>query len=328
MIRILHCTKGGNCRTEIPVAELSALLQQRQGILWVDMAGEPVAACDVLLRETFGFHPLAVNDALSEVNVPKLDDWQEYLYIVLHGITYDETRESPLNLPELDIFLGKGYIVTYHQRPLAVLEGVWGACQRNPRLLKGGADHLLYLLADELVQDHLTAVARMQETLDDLEDQIFDKPAPATLEQVFRLKRALLQLRRIIAPQREVFNKLARDDYPMIDPKDRVYFRDVYDHILQLYDLMEGLRDLVSGAFDTYLSEVNNRMNNVMKTLTVVTTLFMPLTFITGFFGMNFFAVDHPTPFWVSGLMLVVAISAMLLIPILMYWWVQRRGWL
>lgn len=137
-------------------------------------------------------------------------------------------------------------------------------------------------------------VGQVDQTIDAIEDFIFDRPTPRTLEQLFGLKRVLLTMRRILLPQREVLNKLARDDYLMIDPKDRIFFRDIYDHIVRLHDLNESLRDLVSRALDTYLSVINNRMNEVMKTLTIITTLFMPLSFIAGFFGMNLFFAQYP----------------------------------
>ncbi len=130
--------------------------------------------------------------------------------------------------------------------------------------------------------------------IDQTEDEVFDNPTPQTLERIFSLKRAVLHLRRVIGPQREVLNRLARDDFAVIDPRTRVYFRDVYDHLVRLHDITESIRDLVSGALDTYLSVINNRMNDIMKTLTVITTLFMPISFLAGFFGMNFFVPVPP----------------------------------
>lgn len=167
----------------------------------------------------------------------------------------------------------------------------------------------------------------MDEAIDLIEDQVFERPSSQTLEQLFSLKRVLLAMRRILLPQREVLNKLARDDYKVIDPRDRVYFRDVYDHLVRLHDVNESLRDLVGGALDTYLSVVNNRMNEVMKTLTIITTLFMPLTFVTGFFGMNFFAADPPYEGWTAPLAFYITMGLIMLTPFLMYQWMRRRTW-
>ena len=134
-------------------------------------------------------------------------------------------------------------------------------------------------------------------------------------------------MRRILLPQREVLNKMARDDYKVIDQKDRIFYRDIYDHLVRLHDVNESLRDLVGGALDTYLSVINNRMNDVMKTLTIITTLFMPLTFVTGFFGMNFFAADPPQASWTMPAVFYGTLGLMLLTPSIMFLWMRRRTW-
>ena len=201
---------------------------------------------------------------------------------------------------ELDIFLGRNFVVTHHDQLLSAIEDTWFACQRDLRHLQDWADHLLYRIVDSLVMGYMPLVEEIDEQIDSIEDQVFDGHQRSTLEQIFTLKRILLSMRRILLPQREVLNKLARDDYRVIDPKDRVFFRDIYDHLVRLHDLNENLRDLVSGALDTYLSVVNNRMNEVMKILTVITTLFMPITFVTGFFGMNFFEPVASLTGWTS----------------------------
>ena len=145
---------------------------------------------------------------------------------------------------------------------------------------------------------------------------------------IFAAKRAVLHLRRIIGPQREVMNKLARDDYRVIDSQAKVYFRDVYDHLVRLYDISESIRDLVGGTLDSYLSVINNRMNEIMKTLTVITVLFMPLSFIVSFFGMNFFVPDPPIISWVSRPAFVLTLIALVLLPVGMFYWIRRRGWM
>jgi len=178
------------------------------------------------------------------------------------------------------------------------------------------------------VSDYMPAVEGIDETIDGIEDQVFLAP-PATLpERIFTLKRSLLHLRRIIAPQREVLNKLARGDFAVVAPDDRVYFRDVYDHLVRMYDITESLRDLVGGVLETYLSVVNNRMNEVMKTLTLITTLFMPLSFLAGFFGMNFFAPATPLDAWTDKPAFLLAIVVMVVTPAIMYVWMRRRAWM
>jgi len=171
-------------------------------------------------------------------------------------------------------------------------------------------------------------VEEINEAIDLIEDQVFDRPTPATVEQIFTLKRATLALRRTISPQREVLNKLAHDDYSVIDAEGRVYFRDVYDHLVRLYDINEGLRDLISGALDTYLSVINNRMNDVMKTLTIITTLFMPISFLAGFFGMNFFQPVTRLDAWTDNPIFILTLVVIVLTPVGMFMWMRRRGWM
>lgn len=321
MIRSVYHTGDARLRIDLKPEEFAAALQDTRGLLWVDFVNEPADVCEPILRETFGFHPLAVDDALHESHVPKLDDWDQYLYLVLHAVAFNPNSGEDVDTLELDLFLGKNYLVTYHAHAIAAVDRVWTACQRDERHLAKGADHLLYKLTDELVARSMVVVDEMDQAIEHLEDEIFDDPTPATLAQLFTLKRALVHLRRTVAPQREVLNKLARDDYAVVDTKARIFFRDVYDHLVRLYDIIEGLRDLVSGALDTYLSVVNNRMNEVMKVLTIITTLFMPISFLAGFFGMNFFQPVVPLNAWTTKPAFMVMVVAMILVPVGMYLW-------
>jgi magnesium transporter len=188
-----------------------------------------------------------------------------------------------------------------------------------------GAARLLYHLVDEIIAGHMPVVDTIDEELERIEELILSSPKPVTLMRVLRIKRALMHLRRIVAPQRETLNRLARDEFAVIDASHRVYFRDVYDHLVRLYDITEGLRDLAAGTLDTYLSVVNNRMNEVMKTFTLITTLFMPISFVTGFFGMNFFSPSDP-PGWTVRVAFIAVCVGVLAVPGLMYLWLKRRS--
>jgi magnesium transporter len=232
------------------------------------------------------------------------------------------------DVDELDIFLGKNYIVTHHDHQISAVDEAWTICFRDERNVQQGADHILYRITDHLMAGYMPAVEKIDEAVDRIEDQVFHGPSPRLLEQLFSLKRALLAMRRIIIPQREVLNKLARDEYKVVDPRDRVFFRDIYDHLVRLHDLNESLRDIVGGVQDTYLSAVNNRMNEIMKTLTIITVLFMPLTFLTGYFGMNFFEPLGNLTGWTTTPVFYVTLAIVLLLPIGMYIWFRRRTWL
>jgi len=324
MIRSLYRAQDGQMNTDLRPDAYGTALQDPNGLLWVDLDNEPAEVCEPILSKTFGFHPLAVDDALEESHSPKVDDWGEYLYLVLHAVALDKGK-GRLDTLELDLFLGKNYLVTHRTAAIAAVDRVWDDAQRSDRYLQQGTGRLLYTLADELVTDYMPVIAGMDEAIDRIEDQVFDDPAPEMLEKIFTLKRASLHLRRIIAPQREVLNKLARGDFFAIE--DRVFFRDVYDHLVRMYDITEGLRDLVGGALDTYLSVVNNRMNAVMKILAVITTLFMPISFIAGFFGMNFFQPATPLDVWTGVPALLLTLVIMAALPVGMFLWMRKRRW-
>lgn len=328
MIRSLYFVPGKLIRKDIPPEEFPKLTRNRQGLLWVDFVAEEPEICLPILQN-FGFHPLAIDDALQETHSPKLDDWGEYLYIALNYMIARENGDVwETEVDELDIFLGQNYIVTHHDHPISAIDETWAACDRDPRNVQGGADHLLYKITDYLVAGYMPIVEKIDQAIDQIEDQVFDRPSPRTLERLFALKRVLLAMRRILLPQREVLNKLARDDYKVIDPKDRIFFRDIYDHLVRLHDLNESLRDLVGGVLDTYLSVINNRMNEIMKTLTTITVLFMPLTFLTGYFGMNFFEPLGTLKSWTTNPVFYLTLATIFIMPIGMYIWMRRRTWI
>jgi len=317
----------GELSLDLSQEAIHAALETGDGLVWVDLCQESVLASRPLLEDTFGFHPLAVDDALDEKHVPKIDDWNSYLYLVVHALQFVEGEDEPLSTMEVDIFLGANYLVTHTLKPIPAIEQVWEQVQRDERILQRGAQRLLYSITDEMATNTMPVVEAIDDAIDHLEDSIFDDPDSNLLERIFTYKRALLALRRILMPQREVFNKLARGDFALIEPESRMFFRDVYDHLVRLHDITEGLRDLVTGALDTYLSVVSNKMNEVMKTLTIITTLFMPLAFLTGFFGTNFFQPVIPLTVWTGKAVFYGFLAAMVLVPAAMYAWMRRRAW-
>ena len=327
MIRSIFFSPGKPTRTDIPPQEFSRLIRDRRGLLWVDFVGEPSEVAMPILQ-SFNFHHLAIDDALQETHAPKIDDWGDYLYIVLNYMHLVKgTDPWDTEIDELDIFLGRNYVVTHHDNTVESIDETWDMCQRDPRYAKDGPDHLLYKIIDATVMNYMPIIEKIDEEIDWIEDQVFDRPSSQTLARLFTLKRVLLAMRRILLPQREVLNKMARDDFQVIDQKDRIFYRDIYDHLVRLHDVNESLRDLVGGALDTYLSVINNRMNEVMKTLTIITTLFMPLTFVTGFFGMNFFAANPPYENWTIPTVFYGTLGLMVFTPVVMFFWMRRRTW-
>lgn len=328
MLRALYYQGNGELLSAIDPDGYASALQNPSGVLWVDFGGEEPEPSEEILLKTFEFHPLAVDDALHETHVPKVDDWERYLYIAMHAISFASGEEDIEGI-ELDIFLGENFIVTHHDLPIQALNRIWDVCTRDARFFKRGADHVLYKLTDELIVDYMQVVETLDEEIELVEDQVMEKPTSEIVQRIFTLKRATLHLRRVLSPLREVLNKLARDDYGVIDAKDRVYFRDVYDHLVRLHDISESLRDLVGGVLDTYLSVINNRMNEIMKTLTLITTLFMPISFVAGFFGMNFFQpVAQELIPWTRNPAFIAMLVLVVGTPLGMFAWMRRRKWM
>jgi magnesium transporter len=322
MIRTLYHSSKGTFTIDLPATHWRVALRDEGGLLWVDFGGEPAETVEPHLRDIFEFHPLAIDDALRETHVPKIDNWRTTVFVGVHDVDFDSAALR-LVTREVDVFLGGNFLVTHHQAPVEAINRLWKHNQSDHSRLALGPDHLLYDLLDNITADYLPVVDQLDDAIDELEAEVFANPSQQTLNKIFSIRRATLRLRRIIGPQREVLNRLARDDYPFIDPADRVYFRDVYDHLVRLVDLNESLRDLVGGTLDTYLSVVSNRMNEIMKTLTVTSVLFMPISFLAGFFGMNFLNLPFD-----NALLMWGAISVMALTPVAMLMWFRHRDWL
>jgi len=328
MIRSVYFSPNGNIRTDIQQGEFALLLGEEGGVLWVDLFGEDKEKFKQLLETIFNFHPFAVDDALEQTHIPKVDDWGKYLYLVLYEIGINSEGSELISECELDVFFGPGCIVTHHQKPVEALERVWESCQRDPRYLKRGTPYLLYQLSAALVDGHMPVFDQIEVLIDELEDQILKIPREDILERIFALKRGLLRIRRMMVPQREVFSKLYHDEYLTLDKTQRYYFRNIYDHYIRLNDLAESLRELVVSSLEIHLSATNNRMNQVVKRLTTITTLFMPITFVTSFFGMNFFQKEVALNVWTGWLGLGISMFFIIAIPLVMYLWMRRRDWM
>ena len=327
-MRILLEKNNQTFSKSVELNDIKKILSDGSGLVWLDLDSEPIETCRQIFDDIFHFDPLAIDDALVETHVPKIDDWQDYLYLALVGVDARKPLEDIDKAIELDVFLGKQYIVTYHPEKINAIDTVWKNCQRDARLLNRGSNYVLYQIMDELANEYMKMIDILDEKVEDIEDRVVERANPALLQEIFGIKRTLLNLRRIVAPQREVLNKLSRGDFKVITQKERMYYRDVYDHLVRIHDITESLRDLVSGALDIYLSVVNNRLNDIMKTLTIITTLFMPLSFITGFFGMNYFAPVIDLQNWTGLPSFIIVMAIVFILPLGMYLWMRKRAWM
>ena len=294
---------------------------------WLDLEG---ASNDTLeqLRVGFDFHPLAIEDCQQFDQRPKLEEYRDHLFLVTQGFSCPSERLSKVSLHELHAFLGKDYLVTVHTDSLPALDEVWRRVKANPAALERGLDFIYYLLSSRMVDDNLPILDHITDELEDIEDRVLGSPSKRDLARIFSLKRQLIRLRKVLSPQRDTLSMLARRGDPRVSERTSVYFRDVYDQLVRLNEAIEANRDLLGNALEAYLSAVSNRTNEIMKYLTLLSAVFLPLAFVVGFFGQNF--DDLPFfPHWMqSDALMHVMVSICLLTPVGMYAWFRYRQWL
>jgi len=288
---------GHNSR-ETDAATLNRALRNEGTLLWLDMESPNDLEVE-LLAEVFKFHPLAIEDSLKYAQRPKIEDYTmndpgcefPYYYMVFHGPDVETFKEN-LRTKELDIFMSERFLVTIHDDHFKAIDEVCARAEQDPkRTVEQGIDTLLYQILDKITDYYQPILDWLQEELDALEDNALTDPRPEVLGEIAQKKRDLLNLRRIVGPEREVIAQLTRGEVPFIREQVRVYFRDVQDHLIRIVETVELYRDLVLGARDIYLSSISNHLNQIMKTLTIISVIGVPMTIVTGFFGMNF---DEP----------------------------------
>ncbi len=291
--------------------------------VWVDLE-DPSIPESLILRDTFAFHPLAVEDAMSARQYPKAEAYDGYLYIILHGLAFQK-QEDCFSTQDVDFFLGPNYLVTVHPGGCPSLAEMREHALRNPKVLSEGAVALFHRIVDSMVDHYRPEMDQLEERLDEMEKKIFEAPDPTLVRQILAEKRQVAMLRRIITPQRDVVSRLARRDFLDISTEMSFRFRDVYDHIVRVADDSLLFQDRITGMLDAHLSNVSNRLNAVMKVLTVVATIFMPPTLLAGIYGMNVplprFPGSDAVQFW-----WLVALCAAMMIAMLGIF--RRRRWI
>ena len=293
-------------------------LLDTQGPVWIDVE-KPDEATLMRLAERYGLHRLAIEDCLHLDQRPKLEEFPGHLFVVLQGFSCPDGNLSELMMHELHFFLGPGWLLTVHEKPHGAIDEVAKRLESDPSALGRGADFVAYLLADAQVDMSFPILDDFSDQIDDLEDRIFDKPSRDLLQRMFGLKRSLMLVRKVLSPQRDVIGQLARGA-PVVNDKTTVYFRDVYDHLVRIYEQIDTNRDLLGNAMEAWLSVMANKTNDITKQLTILASLFLPLSFIVGFFGQNFDVLGQ-RPFFVTMLCL------MGLVPLGMIGWFRHKGW-
>ncbi len=291
--------------------------------VWVDMSA-PTADETRLLSDLFHFHELAIEDAVARIHHPKVESYGDYLYLILHAIDF-KAREHQFRTQEVDFFLGRRFLVTFHNGTSRSIAHIGEICGRNERLLGGGPALLLYRIVDAMVDNYRPEVDKLSSRLDSIEKEVFANPKSTLVKRILDFKRDVASLRRVIPPQRDAIARLARGEFELIPDSLNYRFRDVYDHLVRLSDEAVYFQDRISSLLDAHLSNVSNQLNGVMKVLTIISTIFMPMTVLTGLYGMNV-RLPHlpggdPVAFWwILGIMAGVSV--------VMLAFFRRKGWL
>jgi magnesium transporter len=291
-------------------------------IRWIDLTGPENDAEISLLGERFDLHHLALEDIAHRDQRPKAEEYGEYLFIVTQSFECPGAKLEALAWHELHAFLGPGFLVTSHAGEIPGLAQVWKRVEADPALLKRGADFVYYLVLDRLVDDNFPILDTIADTLEEIEDAVLTSASSKDLARIFALKHQLVMMRKVLSPQRDVMALLAKRGDARISEKTSLYFRDVYDHLMRIVESIEANRDLLGNALDAYLSATGQRTNEIMKALALLSAIFMPLTFITGFFGQNF----EELPFKSHNVM-VGMLASCLVIPLGLIMWFKRSKW-
>jgi magnesium transporter len=303
-------------------ADISELRLDEHNIVWADV-NDPTSSDFEELAEEFGFHPLSIEDCRSEHQRPKVEEYPGYYFIVLYEAELVGPTDA-LELRELNIFLGKNYLVTVHSRPIRAIETGNRLWHEWLDRSEQGSGLLAYLLIDAIVDDYLPLLDVISERMDDLEDSIFAEFNASAIEEIFTIKKKLLYLRRAITPLRDVFNTLLRREQPLFAREIHFYFQDVFDHLIRVADTIDTLRDMLSSTMDAYLSVSGNRMNQIMKRLTSISTILMSVTLIAGIYGMNFTFMPELT--WRYGY--VFALLSMVGVGAGLFFYLKKVKWL
>lgn len=321
---------GPNSFVEKAIGSPSELVEIRRNypFLWVNIDG--LGSADVLrqLAEMFGVHALAMEDVVNRHQRAKVEQYGEETFLVTHMIDLNAHLESE----QISVYFGKDFLLTFQERPgWDCLDSVRERLRKGAgRLRTLGAGYLAYSLLDAVIDHYFPVLEEYGDRLEDLEDRIILHPNARLTAEIHGLKRELLFLRRTIWPQREALNSLIRDDNPQINAETKLYLRDVYDHAIRIIDLVETYREVCSDLMDLYLSSISNRMNEIMKVLTVISTIFIPLTFIVGVYGMNFDTQSSPWNMpelkWRYGYVACLVLMALITVGQIVFF--RRKGWI
>jgi len=297
---------------------------------WINVNGLHEVDIIEKIGNQFGLHPLILEDILNTGQRPKYEDFENYICIVLKMLYVDE-KTSDIHAEQVSIVFGKTFVISFQEQAGDVFNGIRERIRQDKgKVRKMGADYLAYALIDAIVDHYFLILERLGENIEDVEEELVANPTPRNLRAIQNLKRDAIFLRKSVWPLREMINSMQRVETGLVKKTTGVYLRDLYDHIIQVIDTIETMRDMISGILDIYLSSISNRMNEVMKVLTIIATIFIPITFITGIYGMNFnpgiSQLNMPELNWKFGY--IFAWAAMILIVVSMLSYFRKKKWI
>jgi len=323
-LNIINYNESGFEEKNLNAIEESFSYKDKPSVTWINIDGLHDVEVIEKIGIEFDLHPLIMEDILHTNQRPKMDDFENYLFIVARMLRYDNAGHKIIS-EQLSLVLWKNIVMSFQERVEEIFEPLKERIRKDKgRIRKMGPDYLLYCILDAVVDNYLIVLENLGERVEELEEQLITKPDPDTLESIHNFKRELIYLKKSLWPLRDLINTLERGECSLILDKTTIFFKDVYDHTIHIIDTVETYRDLASGMMDVFLSSVSNRMNEVMKMLTVIATIFIPLTFLAGVYGMNFSYM--PELNWRYGYFMALLI--MFLVGILMFIWFKRKKFL
>jgi magnesium transporter len=322
MIKIIGLEDGKKIITDLPTSEIKNFVEKKHNLIWIDIEN-PSEEDYKFLSEDFAFHPLEIEDCKRMQELPKIDEFEDHLFMVFHRISYDFKKRA-LKTQEFDVFLSSNYIITFHMEPSEMIRDIQERCIKEKRVLARGVDFMLHHIIDNVVDEYFPVLDYWDDKIEKLESEVLKGKTKKSLQHMLKFKRDIRNFKKSIEPQRDIISKISNMDLPFISEKANIYFNDVYDHTIRAYSILEDQRDTLTSIFEAHLSIVSNKMNEIMKTLTIIATIFIPLTFVVGIYGMNFKYM--PELEWPLGYYLVWAVMISATIIMIIYF--IKKGWI
>jgi magnesium transporter len=319
----IHIMENGAYRVSSDPSQIADLIARKDVSLWID-ADEQTDGVRELLLDKLQLHSLVIEDIFSDRLTPKVEEYENFLYLVMHGVRRDGETPEDLCTVELDVVIGENWVFTHHTIAMRTVDDIREDLKRNPKVLARGPAFIAHALIDKLTDYYLPVMDRFDDEISDLEKDVVENLAPDAVPRIFAMRRSIQRLRRLSIHQRDTLQRLSRGEFDRIPESAIPFYRDVYDHFVRIADLTDSYRELLTSSLETYMSVTANRTNEIMKVLAIMSTLMLPLTFIAGVYGMNF---EHmPELKWKYGYLF--ALGLMLATVLLLLWYFRRKGWI